>query len=222
MRRGHGSPRSCRYPSHDQSGPPCLPAHRPPFLRPPIGWFRRRHWHPTSAVVCSAASPRSPTPASGVADGINWLACSALRSARCWPARDPWPPSASGPTRRLRRGRLPGPYRQRPTGHGQPAHLAIGILRGHGDCNIAAACAATPATPPESCPCWASQAVKPNGPHDPAAVAGRHEHLMLVGRPTARRQEPRAARAAPNSRAQVGRPKAIGSNGPVRRSRLRL
>jgi predicted transposase YbfD/YdcC len=40
-------------------------------------------------------------------------------------------------------------------------------------------CAATPATPPQSCPCWASQAVKPNGPHHPAAVAGRHEHLML-------------------------------------------
>jgi DDE_Tnp_1-associated len=55
-------------------------------------------------------------------------------------------------------------------------------------------CAATPATPPESCPCWASQAVKPKGPHDPAAIAGRHEHLMLVGRPTPRRREPRAAR----------------------------
>jgi hypothetical protein len=85
--------------AHDQSGPPCLPAYHRPFLRLPSGWLRPLRWLPTSAVTCSATSPRSPTPATGVADG-NWSACSASRSARCWPAPDPWARSASGPATR--------------------------------------------------------------------------------------------------------------------------
>jgi hypothetical protein len=48
--------------------------------------------------------------------------------------------AAPPPRCHLRRGRLPGPHRHRPTGHGQPAQpLAIAILRLHGDRNIAAA-----------------------------------------------------------------------------------
>jgi hypothetical protein len=38
------------------------------------------------------------------------------------------------------RGRLPGPHRHHPTGHGGPAQpLAIGILHAHGWRNLAAA-----------------------------------------------------------------------------------
>ncbi len=47
--------------AHDQSGPPCLPLHRLPFLLLPIGWACPLRWHPTTAVTCSTPSPRSPT-----------------------------------------------------------------------------------------------------------------------------------------------------------------
>jgi hypothetical protein len=50
------------------------------------------------------------------------------------------PGAAPHPRCHLRRGRLEGPHRHRPAGHGQPAQpLAIGILRRHGHRNTAAA-----------------------------------------------------------------------------------
>jgi hypothetical protein len=73
-------------------------------------------------------------------------------------------------------------------------NLAIGILRAHGDRNIAAALRRNARDPTRVLPLLGVTSREPKGPHYPAAIAGRHEHLMLVGRPTARRQEPRAAR----------------------------
>jgi predicted transposase YbfD/YdcC len=40
-------------------------------------------------------------------------------------------------------------------------NLAIGILQAHGTATSPPGCAATPATPPGSCPCWASPAREP-------------------------------------------------------------
>jgi DDE_Tnp_1-associated len=37
--------------THDQSGPPCLPAHHLPLLLSLVGWRRPPRWHPTSAVT---------------------------------------------------------------------------------------------------------------------------------------------------------------------------
>jgi hypothetical protein len=56
--------------AHDQSGPPCLPLHHPPFLRLPSGWTRPPRSPPTSAAACSTTLPRSPTHAIGVAGGM--------------------------------------------------------------------------------------------------------------------------------------------------------
>jgi hypothetical protein len=100
-------------------------------------------------------------------------------------------------------------------------NLAIGILRPRGLQHRRRAAPQRP-RPTESCPCWASQAVKPKGLHYPAAIAGRHEHLMLSeGQRRGGRSRAQLG-AAPKSRAQLGRPKGIGSNGPVRRRLLRL
>ena len=49
------------------------------------------------------------------------------------------PGVAPPPRCHLCRGRLPGPHGHHPTGHGEPAHLAIGILQRHGWRNSAAA-----------------------------------------------------------------------------------
>jgi hypothetical protein len=65
--------------------------------RLPSGWLRLLRWRPTSAVACSTASPRSPTPATGVADGTRWARC---WPSRCWLAPDPWPRWVSGPPTR--------------------------------------------------------------------------------------------------------------------------
>jgi CubicO group peptidase (beta-lactamase class C family) len=55
--------------AHDYSGPPCLPPHHPPLPRPPSGWPRPYPWHPSSALVCSTTSPRSPIHATDEVDG---------------------------------------------------------------------------------------------------------------------------------------------------------
>ena len=99
----HGSPRSCGIQAHDQTGPPCLPAHHPPLLRSPIGWPRPPRWHPTSAIVCSTTSPRSPTPDTGAADGTHWsrvlgvAVCAVLAGARSLAAIGEWAADAPGP-----------------------------------------------------------------------------------------------------------------------------
>jgi hypothetical protein len=69
-------------------------------------------------------------------------------------------PSAMSPSPR----RLPGPHRHRPRAMAALRNLAIGILHLRGWHNIAQRCAATPATPPESCHCLASPAHKPDTP----------------------------------------------------------
>ncbi len=121
----HGSRRSCGVEAHDQSGPPCLPLHHLLLRLLPSGWLRPPRWHPTSAMTCSTTSPRSPTHATGGADGTHWSRCWPWRCARCWPARGPWPRSASGPATRparcwprwgcaMTRGPAPGGHQVRP------------------------------------------------------------------------------------------------------------
>jgi hypothetical protein len=83
--------------------------------------------------------------------------------------------------------------------HASPARLAD-YVRGHWGIEalhhirIAAALRRNARDPTRVLPLLGVTSREPKGPHYPAAIAGRHEHLMLVGRPTARRQEPRAAR----------------------------
>jgi hypothetical protein len=48
---------------------------------------------------------------------------------------------------------------RRATSHADPKAAAT-----DGGCNLAAAYATTPATPPKSCPYWASQAREPDSP----------------------------------------------------------
>jgi hypothetical protein len=65
----------------------------------------------------------------------------------------------------LRQGRLPGPHRQLPRAMASLRNLAIGILRLAATATSPPPCAATPATPPESCHCLASPAHEPTLRH---------------------------------------------------------
>ena len=62
-------------------------------------------------------------------------------------------------------------------------NLAIGILQAHGHRNIAAALRYYAATPPGSCPCWASPARETDQPARAQTLAGTPDSLgLLVGR----------------------------------------
>jgi hypothetical protein len=178
-------------PAHDQSGPPCLPAHHLPLLRLPIDWLRPVCWHPISAGVCSATSPRSPTPAAGVADGIHWSACSASRSARCWPARGRWPPSPSGPATRpgrswprsgcaATRGPAPGSHPARRLCAGcWPASTPIALDRAIGAWLAAQQPPPSP-SPPAPCPPRRAVAVDGKTLRGSGHHGHRQVHLLAV------------------------------------------
>jgi hypothetical protein len=119
----------------------------------------------TRSPTCTPPRPAPPT----------WPTGSAVigPSRRCTTSATP--PSPSTPPRSAR---------QRPQGHGQPPQPSPSAsCGGTATATSLPRCAATPATPPGSCPCWASPARETDQPALAETLAGTPDsHGPLVGR----------------------------------------